>query len=318
MPDINDLKFLSVIKLMSDRTLTPKRLITLEGEKLDKPTDLASYLTGLDVIKCVESSLKLDDLPEASIIYEKLLTCWTQELSHLMRILKPSRSIQELINTYLSIYAIKALHHSLITEGSGPHYPVLSEITEGVRSSQTISELLRKLKSSSNPVIKVLLNFLTTYPNKTITEIDPHELQSDLLRKTWLRIRFSLKGSPKAVECVSCLNAVEEALRSVRSGEEISKALSGLSDKVKGALIDFKGDPFLLESALKLWGLTYCDTLLTYYSFSNSTILRYLLVKDWETSLVTYVLNLLKMGFPGEYVQKKVRDLVKIYELFTQ
>ncbi len=323
MNSINDLKFLSKIKLYTDRTLTLKSLAVLGSQKISSVSELASALTEFHIIECVQRRLRLDNLPQQDVIYERLLLCWISDLRHDIEIIQPSESLVKVFNAFMNKYTINALFYSLLNKGMEiTNYPVMSSIAEAVRKAKNTNDLLGNLSSLKREDTEVLKEVMQKYLGTPLSELNPYKLYSEAIHQYFqLLEKVTGPNDPKITACLShmkLINELSSAVRRKASAEVLSKLLNRLPLKEGTAIRDNLEDHFRLELLLESSLMNYCSNVLSTQIFSKGTLLRYLIWKDWETKVITFLLSSLKLGYGGTYLRDVIDILVRTYDVLTK
>ena len=323
MSSINDLKFLSKIKLYIDKTLNLKSLATLAGQKLSKPSELTSTLTNYNVLECIQGHLRLDNLPKQDIIYERLLLCWMNNLRRDIEIIQPSESLVRIFNAFINKYTINAFFYSLINEKTElTKYPVMSSISEAVKNAKSTNDLLSNLSALGREDTEVLKELMRRYSGMPISELNPYKIYDEAIRE-YYKLLKGVVGSEdtRLSDCLSHMEIIDELSKLVRRGaspETLNKILSKLTSKERNAVRNNLEEHFRLEVLLRSSVVNYCDSVLSAQVFSKGTLLRYLIWKDWETQLIAFLLGSLNLGYGGSYLREVMDTLVRTYDLLTK
>ena len=323
MSKINDLKFLSKTKLYIDKTLTLKSLALLEAQKINNLSELISALTGFNVIECIQSHLKLDDLPKQDIIYERLLLCWINNLGHDIAIIQPSEGLVNIFDTFMNKYTINAFFYSLLNkEAEITNYPIMSSIAEAIKNAKNTNDLLRNLALLKRKDTKVIIKIIQKHSGTSINELNPYKLYREATHEYFNSLEKVI--GPKDPKITACLNhmklisEISNIIRGRKPAEALNKLLNKLPTKESAAIRENLEDHFRLDVLLEFSLANYCDDVLSTQVFSENTLLRYLIWKDWETKFIAFLLSSLKLGYGGMYLKEIIDTLVKMYDILTK
>ncbi len=315
MSYMNDLKFLSKVKLYIDKTLTPKYVVNIRDHLINTASDLISIINGYNVLQCIQRTIKIDDLPLSDAIYENLMKCWFEDLIKTARLIGVSEGLSQIINIYMTHYALNAFFYSLLCKEI-PQYPVLHEVSEAVQKSETVDNVVREFNKMRTPGLKNLSQLLTAYSGLKLRDLNLYNVYNELQRKVWSMLSDLFRDVPGAVKCISCIMKYGLLAAEIRkTGNASVLANFHLSEK---AISDISSNPFLLELFFHLASLTCCNRALAFEPLTKGTLLRYLLLKEWESLFISYLLTLLNLGYRGEYIRSKLGDVVRVYEFLTE
>ncbi|MCD6323506.1 MAG: hypothetical protein J7L55_00100 [Desulfurococcales archaeon] len=304
------------MKLLVDRTLAPSRIEGLRSYSLTKLPELVAALAGTDVLNCIQTHFKLDELPNLSDIYEKLLSCWLTEIEENIKLIQPSKEVVDLFDVFKSRYVINSLFYALQLDNL-PEYPLLSDVAEAVQKSSSMKDLIRNLQKLEFRVPEFIYEVLRSHSSKSLREVDEFSLYEELTKRYWDALLDVVKHNRRSASCVKHLAAVDSALKALRAGSSIKDITSRFPPRLQ-AVITSAGNSLTAEELVDLSGIIVCDEALSLESVSISTFLRYLLLKDWETLFVSYLLNMIRMGFPDSHIQERLGEVVKYYESLTR
>ena len=323
MNSMNDLKFLSKIKLYLDKTLTLKSLKMLTSQKVERPTELISALTNFNIIECIHSQLRLDSLPGEDIIYEKLLLCWINILRRDIEMIQPSKGLVRVFNAFMNRYTVNAFLYSMINKGAKiSNHPIIGQIAEAVENATTTTDLLRNLSTLRWEDIDVLRKVMRRYLNKKLSELNPYKIFEEAMLEYYRSLKEEISsGDLKTLNCINHMEIIDYLSKLLRRGESteaVSKYLNKLPVGEREAIRSSFRDHFKLEVMLKSSAVNYCDNVLSAQVFSVGALLRYLNWKDWETQLISFILSSLNLGYGGTYLKEVMDEVINTYDILNK
>ncbi len=312
---MKDLKFLTKVKLYADRALTPKSVASIRSHLINTPSDLISTISNFNVLQCIQRNIKIDNLPQSDAIFENLMKCWIEDLIKTAKLIEISEGLFQIIDVYMSRYALNALFYSLQCKEI-PRYPILHEVSEAVQKSETVDNMVREFHKMKTPGLQNLSQLLTAYRGLKLRDLNLYNVYNELQGKIWSQLSSLLKGAPEAVKCISCIMKYSTCIMKVRkTGNANVLANLHLNEKI---ISEITSNPFLLELFFNVASLACCDRFLAFKPLTRGTLLRYLLLKEWESLFISYLLTLLNLGYRGEYIRSKLDDVVRVYEFLTE
>ena len=132
------------------------------------------------------------------------------------------------------------------------------------------------------------------------------------------KLRPSLKLS-------SCLRIIQltsklekEVRRAVINKEDISSVLRKVPAVISNAIVAAQESIQELDVLFNVIKYMYCISELTFSPLSYDTALNYLLVKEWEAFLISFITYLITQGYDKEYILEKIGRWWKVYGYLTK
>ena len=322
----SDLKFLSVLKLKLNKTITPTYLNRLVGVSIKTPSDFITAAAGTDVSLCLQKEIKISEIPQSDVIYAKLLSCWTSNLKELMTKIGPGRKLTSIVNTYIGRYPLMAVIYGIAGNKTVDlPYPLNQDIFLVVKEAKTFADLIESLKKKSREDLKPVIEILQNYRDYEIREVDPYDFILKARKTFWSMVADEVRKAGGGEALTRCMNRVRKVIpliHEVRKAEltehDISKVLQFFDPKEQEILKATAEDYGRLESFLIFGELFRCLNEIHLSPLGIETLLQYLILKDWETFFVTHTIYALSMGYSPEYLKQSLERWLWLYELTSK
>lgn len=319
----SDLKFLGVLKLKLNKTITPTYLNRLVGVSIKTPPDFVTAAAGTDVSLCLQKEIKLSEIPKSDVIYAKLLSCWINDLKELMIKIGPSRKLTHLVNTYIGRYPLMAVIYGIAGNKTiDLPYPLNQDIFLAVKEAKTFADLIESLEKKGRDDLKPVVEIIQDYSENKISDVDPYDFMLKGREAFWSMVAEGVKkagGGETLTRCINRIKKVIQLIHEVRKAElaehDISKVLQLFDHKEREILKATAEDYVRLESFLIFGEFFRCLNEIHLSPLGIETLLQYLILKDWETFFVTHTIYALGMGYSPEYLKQSFERWLWLYEL---
>ncbi|HDN76152.1 MAG TPA: hypothetical protein ENG05_03385 [Acidilobales archaeon] len=328
----NDAKFITLLKLKLNRTLTLEELIKTFRESL--PSDIADLEAFLkngnyeiyDYVRILDTSA-LESIADAENL---LINYWIKDLTYLLDLTSPSDNLRIFINTYMDKFKLNEFLYVLTYMKKERPIKKLNFIDKAFIDSiigvNNLSEVLKALKEFHPKLYEIALKALRRYETYTIKELSISNVELSLWNEFWRYIRLLSKRLipsvklDKVVKYLSSIWILELKLRNFTFegkdvDELIRKVEKRLGDLILNTLSKSKEELDLLFFMLKY--ITPINEL-KFSPLSYDTVLTYLISKEFEIRTLAHVIYLLIHRINGEYLSKLTGRWVYWYGLITK
>jgi hypothetical protein len=323
MSSIEDQILISELSLRLTNSLSPDLLGNIVSSGLGNINDFISFVMQLDLGKCIQSHIKLDEQLGFNDIYLPIMKCWQTFLKELMGKLNISKEGIHFINAYLSKYGLTSVVSTLkLKRLMKTSLPFDSNLSDLILSMKYVNELADHLRRKKEIDSEILRNTLSKFPNVKLSELDSYALERTLLSKYWDKvIELGRKTKPKVslMQCLNKLRKLNEIEIDLRSalikGEDIEHLMKSLTSSeasiLRSALPHGWEDVDVAFSVLRIGS---CHSKLKYSPPSYDKVLHFLIIKEWESIISSYIIYSFLKGHPPKTIQDNVRRWLRYYE----
>ncbi len=320
---VNDEIFFNYIKIRTHRTLHPENMRRINELVTYTFTGLLSALQGFEISSCVGRELRSDLPLSRTLIYSKLLKCWESDLRNVIRLIKPSEDVVNLIDLYISKYVISDLT-GIMSAGLRETTYLDTPIAESLKTAKEVSEVI-SIMSKKGFMSEVISAILGEYRRMKISELDvgvfSRKLSAFYFRSLENTLR-KLNVSSYGLRCVEFLKEFEEAKPSLRKtlleGGDLRAVVTTLTQKQREVILRTSRSTHDFEYVLSVLPTHFCHNILKSLPVSADTLLDYLLLKDFEFSLLSYVVHLINSGYSPDLIREEVGRWLGLYESITK
>ncbi|MCD6428760.1 MAG: V-type ATPase subunit [Desulfurococcales archaeon] len=324
----SDLKFIEMVKARIHRCLLPSALPKITSTNLSDLGSFITFLISYDVSKCIQTYIKLDERVGINSIFSALSNCWMDELKKIIRLAHPSQKLKQFIEMYLSKFEISELINALRERDfiDKKHYYFLKpEVLSRISYARSVSDLINVLKEVRRPYTRLFIDVLSKFSNLGLSELDVGTVERMVYERYWrelseisrkLHPSHKLASSLRIIQLTSKLE--KEVRRAVVNKEDISSVLRKVPAVVSNAIAAAQGSTQELDIVFNVIRYMYCINELTFSPLSYDVVLNYLLVKEWESFLISFVTYLITQGFDKEYILERLSRWWKVYEYLTK
>ncbi len=325
MPQLIDEAFLSRVRLKSYKVLTPDKLRYLSTSKIGSLTELLTVLQGLDVVSCLQSEFKVGEQLPLDITYMKLIACWVNDLRKLIELFKPSSKVVDFTEAYVSKYFAYEFITAL-TEGYSYRAVFLSEeIQNAISQSNYVYEILSRVGKLNKQFPTIVKDVLVKYREKRLKDLDRYLLlveYEEMLYNRLTRILKDLHADPYAFECLNKIRSISLSKAVIREAfvrKEALKELTSFSVKERASLekVMALNNPHLLEEVLAFLPFLSCEKSLRTLPLGYADLLHFLILKDWESLILSNVVYIINLGYGPENVVESFKRWLEVYDFIT-
>gem|GEM_PF-998126 len=324
--EISDEIFFNYVKIRSHKTLRPDSVKSINELITYTFPSLLSALQGFEVSSCLSRELRSAlPLPQTTI-YSKLLKCWENDLRNKVRLIKPSKKVIEVIDLYISKYVANDLI-GVISSGLTETTYLEAPVVESIKKFKTTNEVgdIISLLSRRKLLNEFMSLVLKEYRKLKISELDVDELSRKLRASYFKRLEdilTELDVSPYGLRCVEFLKEFEELKQALRKalmgGEDLRLVTTKLTQKQREVVLKASKNTHDFEYVLAVLPLHFCHNMLKSLPVSVDTLLDYLLLKEFEFSILSYVIYLINTGYSPELIREEVGGWLRLYESIAE
>lgn len=315
--------FFNRVKIRSHRTLHPENMKKINELVTYTFPGLLSALQGFEAGSCVSRELRSGLALSRTATYSKLLKCWESDLRNTMRLIKPSKDVVSLVDLYMSKYVINDLT-GIIGAGLEEATYLDTHAVESLKTVKEVSEVI-SVMSKRGLMNEVLYPVLSEYRKLKIGELDVSELSRKLSSSYFRSVENSLRKlgvSTYGLKCVEFLSEFEEAKHLLRKtlleGGDLRVVATKLTQKQREVLFRTSKNTHDFEYVLSVLPTHFCHSMFKSLPVSVDTLLDYLLLKEVEFSLLSYVIYLINSEYPPDLIKDEVRRWLRLYESITE
>lgn len=320
---VNDEIFFNHIKIRTHRTLHPENVGRINELVTYTFPGLLSALQSFEISSCVGRELRSDLPLSRTLIYSKLLKCWESDLRNMIRLIKPSENVVNLIDLYISKYVINDLT-GIISTGLKEITYLDTSIAESLKTAKEVSEII-SIMSKKGFMSEVISAILGKYRRIKISELDVGEFSRKLSVSYFRSLENTLKKlnvSSYGLRCVEFLKEFEGVKPSLRKtlleGGDLRAVVTMLTQKQREIILRASKNTHDFEYVLSVLSTHFCHNVLKPLPVSADTLLDYLLLKDFEFSLLSYVVYLINSGYSPDLIKGEVGRWLGLYESITE
>ncbi len=321
--EVSDEVFLNYVKIRSHKTLRPDNVKRINELITYTFPSLLSALQGFEVSSCLSRELRSAlPLPQTTI-YSKLLKCWESELRDRIRLIKPSEKVVEVLDLYISKYVTNDLV-GVISTGLTETTYLEAQVVESLKTAKEVGEIT-SLLARRKLLSKSMSSVLKEYRKLKISEVDVNELSRKLRASYFKRLEDVFRGlnaSSYGLRCVEFLKEFEELKQALRKaligGGDLRIAATKLTQKQRDVVLKASKNAHDFEYVLAVLPLHFCHNMLKSLPVSVDTLLDYLLLKEFEFSVLSYVIYLINTGYPPELIREEVGRWLRLYESIAE
>lgn len=319
----NDEIFFNRIKIRSHKTLYPENMKRINELATYTFPGLLSALQGFEASSCVSRELRSGLALSRTATYSKLLKCWESDLRNTIRLIKPSKDVVSLIDLYVGKYVINDLI-GIIGTGLKETTYLDTHVVESLKTAKEVSEVI-SMMSKRGLMSEVLSSVLEEYRKLKISELNVSELSRKLSLSYFRSLENSLRRlsvSSYGLRCVKFLSEFEEVRHSLRKalleGGDLRAVATTLTQKQREVVFRTSKNTHDFEYVLSVLPTHFCHSMLKSLPVSVDTLLDYLLLKEVEFSLLSYVIYLINSEYSPDLIKEEVRRWLRLYESITE
>ncbi|MEO3993300.1 MAG: hypothetical protein QN229_03185 [Desulfurococcaceae archaeon TW002] len=320
---VSDEIFFNYIKIRTHRTLHPENIKRINELVTYTFPGLLSALQEFEISSCLGRELRSDLPLSRIIIYSKLLKCWENDLRNVIRLIKPSENVVNVIDLYISKYVINDLT-GIISAGLKETTYLDTSVAESLKTAKEVSEIISVMskKGFMNEVISTILG---EYRRMKISELDVGKLSRKLSTSYFRSLENTLRKlnvSSYGLRCVEFLKEFEEAKPLLRKTllkkRDLRTVATMLTQKQREVILRASKNTHDFEYVLSILPTHSCHNMLKSLPVSADTLLDYLLLKEIEFSFLSYVIYLINSGYSLDLIKEEVRRWLEFYESITK
>ena len=323
MVTTNDEIFFNHVKLRSHKTLSPENLRRINELAAYTFSGLLSALQGFETSSCISRELR-SDLPMSRItVYSKLLKCWESELRSEVRLIKPSERVVNLIDLYVGKYIISDLI-GVVSAGVKETIYLDTSIAEFLKTDREVGEVISAI-SRKGSTYNLISSVLRDYRKVKIRELDVGEFSRKLSASYFRGLKNTLKElniSSYGLRCVEFLEEFEELKPRLRKalieGRDLRSIATPLTQKQREVVLRTSKNIHDFEYVLSVLPTYFCHSMLKSLPISADILLDYLLLKEVEFSLLSYVIYLVNTGYSADLIKEEIGRWLRLYESITE
>ncbi len=324
----SDLKFIEMVKARIHKCLLPSTLPKITSTNLSDLGSFITFLVSYDVSKCIQTYIKLDEKVSLNSIFSALNSCWMDELKKIIGLAHPSRRLREFIEMYLSRFEIDELMNTLKERDfiDKKHYYFLKpEVLGRISYARSVSDLINVLKEVRRPYTRIFIDVLSKFSNLGLSELNIGTVERMVYERYWRKLSEVSKKLHPSHKLASSLRIIQlasklekEVRMAVINKEDVSSVLRKVPAVISNAIVAAQGSMQELDIVFNVIKYMYCISELTFSPLSYDVVLNYLLIKEWESFLVSFTTYLITQGFDKEYILERLGRWWKVYEYLTK
>lgn len=324
----SDLKFIEMIKARIHRCLLPNTLPKILSTNLSDLDSFITFLVSYDVSKCIQTYVKLDEKVSIDSIFSALNSCWMDELKRIISLAHPSRRLRQFIEMYLSRFGIVELVNALREWDSidKKHYYFLkSEVLNRISYAHSVSDLINVLKDVRSPYARIFIDVLSKFSNLGLSELDVSTVEKMVYERYWRKLSEISRKLHPSLKLAACLRIIQlssrlerDVRRAIISKEDVSSVLRKVPAVISNAIIATQESVQELDIMFNVIRYMYCINELMFSPLSYDVVLNYLLIKEWESFLVSFITYLFTQGFDKEYILERLGRWWEVYGYITK
>lgn len=323
MITVNDEIFFNHVKLRSHKTLSPENLRRINELAIYTFPGLLSALQGFEISSCVSRELRSNLPMSRTTVYSKLLKCWENELRDEIRLIKPSEKVVNVIDLYIGKYVISDLI-GVVSAGVKETIHLDTSITEFLGVDKEVGEVISVI-SKKGFAYDVISSVLREYRKVKIRELDVGEFSRKLSTSYFKSLKNTLKElnvSSYGLRCVEFLEEFDEVKprlrRALIEGGDLRSMATVLTQKQREIVLKTSRDVHEFEYVLSVLSTHFCHSMLKSLPVSADTLLDYLLLKEVEFSILSYVIYLVNSGYSPDLIKEEIGRWLRLYESITE
>ncbi len=318
---VEDLKVLSNLEVSMNRVLTPSLMRDLM-ENSTSLDNLLTFLSGFEISKCVEERIDTSAPLSYVVIRGKLRECWMRDLINRLHLMKASRKLLNFVELFTLKENIVDLFTSLrLGEPDTAYSRIAREVSSTLLSSTEVTEATYRLRALRNPLGTLVSVALRRTGWRRVRDIDWWFLEDRVLEEYWgklLELGKSLKPTYRLTKCLSTSRKFTGYKIRVREvlikGGDVTPLLRVLGAGIAEAVRRLGGDPVSVDLLLNVVDFKLCHDMLRYGPLTYDVLLKYLLLKEFELTQVSYTLYLLLQELPDSILKLSLGRWVEIHE----
>lgn len=320
---LNDEVFFNHAKIRSHKTLHPENLKKINELITYTFPGLLSALQEFEISSCISRELRSELTLPRTTIYSRLLKCWENDLRNEIRLIKPSVKVVNLIDLHMCKYVINDLITAVST-GSRETTYLDTSLVEYLKTDEEVNKVI-SVMSRKGFMNNVILSVLKEYRKMKIKELDVNELSRKLSVSYFRNLENTLRElnvSPYGLRCVGFLKEFEGSKPRLRKAlieeRDLRTVATVLTQRQREVVLRASKNTHEFEYVLSILPARFCHDLLKSLPVSADTLLDYLLLKDVEFSLLSYVIYLINSEYPQDLIKEEVRRWLELYESITE
>jgi len=318
-----DMVFLDRIKIRCVKVFSIKDLEKLTGVEDLKLSEFLDTLTKYDVGKCVHTQIKINGAATLDNIFKAVTNCWVDDLLKEGELV--SHKLMKFIKVYLSKYAITTVLECVkFLQGRVFKQPtVIFDELSGILSASNFSEVIEGVKLCKKCDASVVSNALYKYVGLRINEVSVSRLEGDLMDSYWRSLineGVMLRQYVNLVRCLNFMKVLEEMDRELKRKLLVSEDVGDVLKRYDYSYYRYVGKHLQGANAIEYYDYviaalrySFTSSALTYSSLSYDVVLYYVILKEWESLIITFLLYSLIKGLDYKYVSSILRRWVEAY-----
>jgi len=318
-----DLKFIEVLKTRMHRCLLPNSLPKITSTHVSDLGSFITFLVSYDISKCFQSYVKPDEKVSINRIFSALSNCWVNELKRVIDLTHTSHKLREFIEVYLSRFELSEFINvlrewELINK---EHYYFLkAEVLGKVSYARSVSDLISILKEVRRPWSHLFIYVLSKFSNLSLGDLNVSTVEELVYERFWRDLTATSRKLNPKIKLASCLRTIQmvsklerEVRRAIINKEEVSGVLRKVPAVISSAVEAARASSQELDTLFGAIKYMYCINELMFSPLSYDTVLNYLLIKEWESFLISFITYLIARGFDKEYILERIGRWWKVY-----
>ncbi|RLG76669.1 MAG: hypothetical protein DRO14_03615, partial [Thermoprotei archaeon] len=249
-------------------------------------------------------------------------------LKRIISLAHPSRRLRQFIEMYLSRFGIVELVNALREWDSidKKHYYFLkSEVLNRISYAHSVSDLINVLKDVRSPYARIFIDVLSKFSNLGLSELDVSTVEKMVYERYWRKLSEISRKLHPSLKLAACLRIIQlssrlerDVRRAIISKEDVSSVLRKVPAVISNAIIATQESVQELDIMFNVIRYMYCINELMFSPLSYDVVLNYLLIKEWESFLVSFITYLFTQGFDKEYILERLGRWWEVYGYITK
>ena len=318
-----DLKFIEILKTRMHRCVTPDTLPKITPTHLSDLGSFITFLVSYDISRCFQTYVKLDESISVNRVFSALSRCWVSDLRYVINLAHASSALRKFIDLYLSKFEISEFINALRERESidkGHYYFLKAEVLDKVGYVRNVNDLINALKDVRRPWSRLFNYVLPKYSNTSLGDLNVSTVEELVYDRFWRDLMIAGRKLHPKIKLTSCLRLIQmisklerEVRRTVISNEDLSSTLRKVPAVISNAIEAAETSVQELDTVFGAIRYMYCINELKFSPLSYDIVLNYLLIKEWESFLISFITYLMARGFDKEYILERVGRWWKVY-----
>ncbi|MEM0453483.1 MAG: hypothetical protein QXO98_02350 [Sulfolobales archaeon] len=313
---IEDFSALCDLKLRTLKVLSIKEVKKIIESEASEISDVLTLINGYYVVECIYKNIKLEEKLSINTIYNELCKCWVNDL--ITVISRASVDLIKFVKAYITKYAIPTLIGTIkyVQTGGFERPKPIFKCLDDLSNINDVKDVIMVLRDCKEFDSKVLTEALYGYLNYKLDGIDLGRLEEELNEYYWNSL---ISECQKLVDSIYLKHALL-ILRSFHKFDTTLKRKLLLGEDITE--LSRKYDYSLYKSIVKDLNINSYDyisnafrylrisSILKLSPLSYDIILYYLLMKEWETTIISYIIYGFTNNLEPTYVKDSLKFLV--------